>query len=692
MIDFLIYFQYDKVNLKDMLLVMQAGSIGNNIIIMFIFDRSFFMCKMNLLSETGKKRNVDRQIDFGQNHSSRNKKGLKKERSAMAKNYTNTAKEVLKQVGGEGNISHLEHCSTRLRFTIVDSGKVNKEALKAISGVMGVVSSGNQCQVVIGNDVIEVYDELLKLGTFHGTGATVQNEKKELGAMVLDFVVGIFQPLVPAIAGAGILKAFLSLLTLMKVMDSSGGWYQVLYYAADAALYFLPLMVAVTMSTKLNCNRLVALASVGALILPGMTSFIAGGASLWGFEIRNIAYSSQVFPAILCVGFLYYVEKYVTKISPKPIRVFFVPMVCFAVVVPVTLLILGPLGYTVGQGLTTVILFLYNKLGWAAVALLAAILPFMIATGMHKALVPYAVSSISEMGEELLYMPASLAHNISEGGACFAVALRTKDTDLRSAAISAGISAIFGITEPALYGVTLQNKRVLSGVVAGSFIGGLVIGLGNLKAFVAMGPGLAGMAMFVDVANSMNIVWAFVGFGVSLGASFVATLLLYQEKKVENSKAPEGIDKNKTIVSPLDGKLIALDQVKDEVFSAGILGDGMAVIPEKGELYAPADAKIDTVFDSKHAISMVCENGAEVLLHVGLETVKLEGKYFEPQVKSGDQVTKGQLLMKFNLAALKKEGYDVVTPVIITNSADYQLNKASEGMIKCGDIIMGLKR
>lgn len=611
----------------------------------------------------------------------------------MAKDYAATAKAVLKQIGGEENVSHLEHCSTRLRFSVVDAGKVDKDALKAISGVMGVVSSGNQCQVVIGNDVIEVYDELMKIGSFHGgNAAPATGGKKDIGATVLDFMVGVFQPLVPAIAGGGILKAFLSLMTLIGIMDSTGTWYKVLYNAADAALYFLPIMVAVTMSTKLNCNRLVAVASVGALILPGMTSMIAEGASLWGFGIKNIAYTYQVFPAILCVAFLYFVEKYVTKVCPKPIRVFFVPMVCFAVVVPVTLLILGPIGFTVGQGLTTVILFLYNKLGWLAVAILAAILPFMIAMGMHKALVPYAVTSITEMGEELLYMPASLAHNISEGGACFAVALRTKDPELRSAAVSAGISAIFGITEPALYGVTLQNKRVLSGVVAGGFIGGLLVGLTGLKAFVAMGPGLAGMAMFVDVNNSMNIVWGFVGFGVSLAASFIVTLVLFKDNGIEESKAPEAVEEGNGIVSPLEGRLIALEEVNDEVFSAGILGDGMAVIPEHGELYAPADATIDTVFDSKHAISMVCDNGAEILLHVGLETVKLEGKYFEPQVKSGDKVKAGQLLMKFDVKALKKEGFDVVTPVIITNSADYQMDKASVGTVKHGDLIMGIKK
>ena len=611
----------------------------------------------------------------------------------MAKNYADTAKAVLKHIGGESNISHLEHCSTRLRFTIADSGKVDRDALKSTPGVMGVVGSGNQCQVVIGNDVIEVYDELLKLGSFEGENAAPPTaEKKKFGAMVLDFIVGIFQPLVPAIAGAGILKALLSLLALIGVMDADGAWYRVLFQAADSALYFLPILVAVTMSTKLNCNRLVAVASVGALILPGMTSLITEGVTLWGMQVENIAYSYQVFPAILSVALLYFVEKFVTKISPKPIRVFFVPLVCFAVVIPITLLILGPLGFTVGQWLTTVILFLYERLGWIAVALLAAILPFMIATGMHKAFVPYAVSSITEMGAEVLYMPASLAHNISEGGACFAVALRTKDTDVRSAAISAGISAIFGITEPALYGVTLQNKRALTGVVIGSFFGGLTVGLAGLRAFVAMGPGLAGMAMFVDTENSMNIVWAFVGFGVAIAVSFIATMILYRDNKIQTTDVTKHAGNGGPISSPLEGTLIPLTEVKDEVFSAGVLGEGMAVIPENGELYAPADATIDTVFDSKHAISMVCDNGAELLLHVGLETVKLNGKHFEPQVKNGDKVKAGQLIMKFDIEALKEEGFDVVTPVVITNADDYDFKQSETGSVKTGEIIFDLKR
>lgn len=618
-----------------------------------------------------------------------------KEKDVMAKDYASTAKAVLKLVGGESNVSHLEHCSTRLRFTIADAGKVDKDGLKATSGVMGVVSSGNQCQVIIGNDVIEVYDELLKLGKFEGgKEASADGGKKNFAAMALDMMVGIFQPLVPAIAGAGILKALLTILTTFGILTADDVVYKVFYYVADAALYYLPILVAVTTATKLNVNRLVAVSIVGAMIYPNTAALLGteGGAVFLGLTLQNVGYTGQVFPAILTVVFMAVIERFFNKISPKAIRVFFVPLMCFAVTFPVSLLILGPLGYNIGALLTTAILALYNSLGWLAVALVAAILPFMISLGMHKALVPYAVASISDPGFDMLYLPASLAHNISEGGACLAVALKTKDDELRSTAISAGISGLFGITEPALYGVTLQHKKVMMSVCASSFIGGLFIGLTKIKAFAAVGPGIASMPMYIDSENGMNFIYAVIGFVISVALSFIFTLVLFKDEDVAEAKAPELAADERRIVSPLDGKLIDLSEVNDEAFSAGILGEGMAVIPEKGELYAPADATIDTVFDSKHAISMVCDNGAELLLHVGLDTVKLEGKHFDPQVKDGDKVKAGQLLMKFDLKALKKEGFDVVTPVIITNSADYQLHKASAGAVKNGSVIMGLQK
>lgn len=610
----------------------------------------------------------------------------------MAKNYTSTAKTIVKLIGGESNVTHFEHCSTRLRFSVVDLSKVDQTGLKSTSGVMGVVASGNQCQVVIGNDVIEVFAEIKKIANFaNSSPAPVTGGRKSIGAIVLDFMVGVFQPLVPAIAGGGILKAFLSLFALIGIMDNTSVLYQVLMNVADAPLYFLPVLVAVTMSTKIGCNKLIAVASVGALVLPKTVALLGAEtpAVLFGMTLQNVNYAYQVFPAILTVAALFFVEKYVTKITPKPIRVFFVPMICFVIVFPLTLLVLGPIGLTFGKGLTTVMLALYKYVGWLAVGLVAAILPLLISIGAHKAFIPYVISSLGELGYEILYNGASLAHNISEGGASLAVACKTKDPELRSAAFSSGVSAIFGITEPAIYSITLQHKKVLYGVMIGSFASGSFIGLMAVKAFVAMGPGLAGMAMFVDPENAMNIVWAFVGFGIALIASFIATFLLFKDETQTEAIEPE-VQGDGGIQAPLTGKLIDITEVADDVFSAKILGEGMAIIPEKGELYAPVDGVIETVFESKHAISMTGDNGAEILMHVGLDTVKLEGKYFEPQVKDGDRVKAGQLLMKFDIASIRRAGYDVVTPVIVTNHAELQITKGTAGVVSIGKNIMNV--
>lgn len=618
-------------------------------------------------------------------------------RYCMAKNYEHIAKEVLRLVGGDKNVSHLEHCSTRLRFSIVDPGKVDPAGLKKTPGVMGVVDSGSQCQVVIGNDVIEVYDEILKHGSFTGTAPAAPKGKRNLGAVALDLMVGIFQPLVPAIAGGGILKAFLSLFALIGFMDSTSVLYQVLMNVADAPLYYLPVLVAVTMATKIHCNRLIAAAAVGALLLPKTTALLGSDPApvLFGMPLQNVNYAYQVFPAILAVTVLYFVEKYVTKITPKPIRVFFVPMICFVIVFPLTLLFLGPIGLTIGKGLTAVMLTLYKHVGWLAVGLVAAILPLLISIGAHKAFIPYVVSSLGDLGYEILYNGASLAHNISESGASLAVACKTRDPELRSSAFSCGVSALFGITEPAIYSITLQRKKVLYGVMLGSFISGSFIGLMAVKAFVAMGPGLAGMAMFVDPDNAKNIIWAFAGLGIALAASFIATLFLYKDeaKKEElavsepvPASAAMGEDTVKpgSLVSPLKGEVVALKDVKDEVFSAGVLGQGAAIRPVKGELYSPADGTVTMVPETRHAISVMDNSGAEILMHIGMDTVKLNGKGYELQVKEGDKVHKGQLLIKFDIDAIRAAGYDLTTPVVITNSDDLKVTTLTEGKIQPG--------
>lgn len=612
-------------------------------------------------------------------------------------NYKQTAAEVLKYVGGNENVSHLEHCSTRLRFTLHDNSIVNVDHLKSVPGVMAVKMNA-QCQVVIGNEVVEVYDEVKKLLVPNEGTTNSQNkpkQKQKIGSVILDFVIGIFQPLVPAIAGGGILKSVLLLLSVMGLMDSTGQTYQILNMIGDAPLYFLPLLVAVTTANKLKVNSLVALSAVGALVLPNMAAMIGEGAQLFSFNISNIAYAYQVFPAILTILFYAQVEKLFTKISPKPIRIFFVPMMSLLISVPIALLVLGPLGFTFGQGLTAVILAIFDKVGWIAVALLATVLPLMVATGMHKAMVPYAVTTMSELGKEILYLPASLAHNLAESGACFAVAIRTKDKVLRSTAISAGISALFGITEPALYGVTIQNKKVLGSVMIGSFVGGTFIGIAGLQAFVLVGPGLASLSMFISEELPNNIINAIIGLVISFGVAFVAAFILGKDKSVDKKIIEEQQDqmtnnfpeKESEFKSPLVGQMINLSDVNDEVFSSKVMGDGIAIIPSKGELYAPTDGKIEMIFDTNHALGMTTDNGAQILFHVGLDTVQLAGKYFEPQVKVGDEVKTGDLLLKFDLEKIK-EGFDPVTVAVVTSKESHNVKVEEIKQVEPKDTLM----
>lgn len=588
-------------------------------------------------------------------------------------NVKETATAIVELIGGKENIAHLEHCSTRLRFTLKDNSLVQKDALEKVAGVIGV-RQNVQCQVIIGNDVVEVYDEVMNVLGHELTadGGSEGKQKQSWGAVLLDFIISIFQPLIPAVAGGGVLKSLLLLASVTGLMDNTSQTYQILNLIGGAPLYFLPILVAITTANKLKVNQLVAVSAVGALILPELTTLLTDGAAFMGFGLQNIAYASQVFPAILTVLFYAQIEKLFTRISPKPIRIFFVPMMSLVITVPVALLILGPLGFEVGTIFSAAIIWLYAHLGWVATGILAAVLPLMVVTGMHKAMIPYAVSSMSEMGAELLYLPASLAHNIAEAGACFAVSVRTKDQKLRSTAVSAGISALFGITEPALYGVTILHKRVLYGVMASSLVGGAVAGLFAIKAFALVGPGLASITMFVDEANPMNLVWALVTLGVSFAVSFVLVLFLFKDKVVEN-KTTVADPKAEVLSKPVDGQVVALSEVNDEVFSSGMIGEGFGIIPTSGELIAPEDGEITMLFETNHAIGLKTRNGAELLFHIGLDTVQLEGKHFTPYVKAGDQVKQGQPLIQFDLDAIKAAGFDPIVICVVTNQENFMV-------------------
>ena len=593
--------------------------------------------------------------------------------------YTSSAKQIIEKVGGKDNIVKLLHCSTRLRFSLVDFDKVNLDELKQIDGVLGAVIAAGQCQVIIGNNVVEMFDAAIaQLGNLDNAKASGNTPKQKWYEIVLDFIIGIFQPLVPAIAGGGVLKSLLMLFALFGWVNEQSDVYQVLNFVGSAPLYFLPLLVAITAAQKLNVNILVATSIVSALVLPDMVNALTKGINLFGFSVTNITYSSQVFPAILTVLFYAILEKYITKYCPKPIRIFFVPLLCMAITVPVTLLILGPIGFVVGEGFTAVILFLFNHFGWIATALLAAILPLMVATGMHKAMIPYAVSSMSSLGKEVLYLPASLAHNMSECGTCFAIAVKTKDEKTRATAISAGISALFGITEPALYGITLQNKRALTSVMLSSLVCGGFIGILALKAFALVGPGLASLTMYVDKSDQTNLVHAIWGFVASIILSFVLGFFLWKDDVAKEAKQqvvskPEDQQTVEKLDNPIEGKLIPLSEVNDSVFSSGVLGKGVAYLPTNGILKAPIDGEVTMVYETGHAVGIKTPAGAEVLFHIGLDTVQLQGKYFNVKVKSEQMVQKGDVLVEFELEKIKEAGFDPTVMMIVTQANESQI-------------------
>ena len=583
--------------------------------------------------------------------------------------YNASAAKIIKNVGGKENITKLIHCSTRLRFSLVDYDKANLDALKQVDGVLGAEIASGQCQVIIGNAVVEMFDAInAQLGSLDGNAAAAAPKQKWY-QVFLDFLVGIFQPLVPAIAGAGVLKSLLILFSSVGWMSVTSPTYQIFSFIGSAPLYFLPLLVAVTTAQKLNVNVLVSLSIVSVLVYPDMVTLLGKGTKLFGVGVTNITYSSQVFPAILAVLLYAVLEKYVTKYCPKPVRIFLVPLICMAITVPATLLVLGPIGYTIGTVISTVILFLFKHLGWLATGLLAAILPLMVATGMHKAMLPYAVATMTSTGKELLYLPASLAHNISESGVCFGVAVRTKDEKTRATAISAGISALFGITEPSLYGLTLQHKRALIPVMISSGITGAIIGMMGIKTFALVGPGVASMTMYVDKSNSMNFVYAWIALAIALVLSFVLALIIWKDD-VSEETAKDEKDVEVELEAPVNGEVIPLSEVNDSVFSSGVLGEGISVKPKDGVLFAPAKAEVIMTYETGHAVGLRTENGAEVLIHIGLDTVKLKGKYFDVKIKEGQEVDPGETLIEFDLDKIVEAGFDPTVIMVVTKKAD----------------------
>lgn len=584
------------------------------------------------------------------------------------------AEKVLEAVGGSANIVSVTHCMTRLRFVLKDQSVPNQKEVESIKGVMGVNVVGGQYQVIIGNSVGNVYKELVaKSGISDETADYKDEENKNPIVKALDFIAGCMTPLFTAIIAGGLIKVLLVIFgpTLLGVLSAESDTYILMNALGDAPFYFLPVLVAFTASKKLNCNSFLAVMVASVLIYPDVITLLATDqtTSLFGLiPVVHGSYASSIIPAMLSTILLKYVEIGVDKIVPEWSKNFLKPLLIVLITAPITLCALAPLGLVVGNGLQFVINTIYGFAPWLAMTLFAAAMPFIVMTGMHWAFVPAALMSLANPGYELMLLPAMLASNTAQAGATFGVAAKTKNPEIREMAIPAGISALLaGVTEPAMYGITLRLRKPMVAACIASGIGGLIAGFTTLKACAFATPCLTAIVQFISPDDSKNIICAVIIFAVTLVLSFVLSFIMTKNEETQQ------VEENTTeILAPIKGEVIPLTEVKDQTFASGMVGKGFAVVPTEGKVYAPFDGTCAMIFDTLHALGLVSNDGVELLIHVGLETVNLKGAPFTAHVQNGQTFKKGDLLLEFDIEAIKKAGCEIQTPVLVTNANEYE--------------------
>lgn len=607
----------------------------------------------------------------------------------MKKDYPKLAKDILENVGGKENVEFVMNCATRLRFTLKDIDKANTDVIKNMKGVIDVIIQNGQYQVCIGPDVIDVFKEVNKLGNFSKkSDEPVKNEK--LMDKIFGVVSGIFTPIVPVLMAAGMVGALLTVLDLTGILPANSPTYYVWNLIKEAGFYFLPFYVAYTASQKLGANPFLSMLLAGVLLHPQLSDFSSlevDQLTFFGIGIKSVTYSSTILPIILSVWLLSYVEKFFTKICPQIIRAFSVPMLSTMVVVPVMLIVIGPAGGYLADYMSLFVQYLGNNLGFLAVGIIAALTPIMIATGTHSFAFPVIVTTLAMNGYEALLVPAMLAENLAMAGAAFAVGMKTKDKDVRAEANAAMLSACLGISEPAMYGINLPRKTPFYATVIASGIGGVVAGILGVRFYAVASASFVGLPATVGEGSVMGVVYALIVIAVSFIAAFIFTNILGVKETVKEDTVIA--KKSAEIFAPLSGELVELVDVKDKTFASGAMGKGIAIKPNKGVLVSPVNGTVEMVFNTKHAIGLKSEDGTEILIHIGMDTVNLQGKYFEVLKDVNDQVHVGDELIHFDLEQIQKEGYDTTTPIIVTNTQDYtDVISNATGNVSFGDRII----
>lgn len=633
----------------------------------------------------------------------------------MAKDYTELAQDIVAHVGGKDNIIKLVHCVTRLRFTLKDESKADDDYLKQRDGIVTVVKAGGQYQVVIGNHVPDVYDTVLKVAGIQGEGGIDVNEgdvpQGNLFDQFIALVSGLFQPILGALSAAGMIKGLVAILAAVGVKETSG-LYVILNAAGDGFFQFLPVILALTAAKRFKMEQFTALALSFALAYPNIAaSFANGNVDFLGLPVifPSSSYLQTVLPIILTVWVGSKIEKFFKKIIPDVVKVFVVPFFVILITVPLAYLAIGPVMNWASNLIGVIFTNIYGFSPIVFGILLGALWQVLVMFGLHWGLVPIAILDFSTKGWSTLLV-ASTAICFAQAGALLNIFLRTKEDKVKQLTIPAFISALFGVTEPAIYGITLQMRTPFIMTCVAGAIQGAFLGFFNTTAYTMGGMGLFAIPSYftpkhvpAGANTDVNNVWYFL---ISIVMSFVLGFVLTQltkipylyggpdVKPVSGDKAAEPIAelkelKQEIIASPMIGQVVKLENVPDEVFASGAMGKGIAIDPADGTVVAPAAGEITLVLPTGHAIGMRTENGAEILIHVGMDTVSLAGKGFNTFVQVGDKVDAGQKLLEFDLATIREANLPVISPVIVTNSTEFEdVLTTQNARVNIGDYLL----
>ena len=617
---------------------------------------------------------------------------------------------IIENVGGKGNVKSVVHCATRLRFTLKNDASAKTDVLTKTKGILSVVNAGGQYQIVIGPDVPQLYEEVLSQGGFEA-GAAVEDAEAEKAdnrsklSKVLESIASIFQPIIPAITGAGLLKALMALFSTMGILKSGTQTYIILNAMADAAFYFLPILLAASCARKFKCNQGNALALAGILVYPSFIALMGGKEAITflGFlPVTKAVYTSSVIPIILGVWFMSYVEHYMQKISPKAIKFFSVPLVSLLVAGTVTITLLGPIGSWFSELINVFFTWMNATIPWLVPTLVGIFSPLLVMTGTHYGLIPIGTNNLATVKWDSVVI-GMLPSNVAQGAAGLAIAVRSKNPDTKQLASSAGLTAVLGITEPVLYGVNMRFTFPLYAAMIGGGLGGLYLGVMRVARFAGGSPGLLVLPGYIPHAEAMalgytmnNLVNAIISVAIAFVGAWVACNVMYdiwlRRGKIPPEERGEVLPDvpDDAIVAAVNGRFIGPDEMKDEMFAQQTMGQTVAIEPSDGTVAAPVNGKIEMIFETGHAFGMRMSDGTGLLIHIGVDTVNLKGQGFTVLKKAGDVVKAGEPIVRVDLDVLKKAGYSAQTMIVITEPVDEDVKVAFTEFgktVKRGDIL-----